>query len=427
VIISYTERNAHGAHAVDSRSAKDKLGFEERLFLLFLGGAGLLAWAALMLLVVGYQAADRSPPLLNPILASMPTASALPTQSMSLAESAPSTVAASPTSERSEASARGRGPLANPLPTIGSALPASTPTLTPTSLPTATPVPTAMPSGVTMVPIDGEIQVIALLGADEGRGSSIWRTDSIMLAFVDQKAGRLALLSVPRDLWVRIPGHGSNRINTVDALGERTDYPGGGRALLDDTLRLNLGLPVHHYVLVDFAGFQRIIDAMGGVTVDVPVPLYEWFPDLNSPDGRRYFTMPAGAQQMDGYTALAYCRARMATGDFGRSARQQQVLLAMWKKALTLDTLKRAPRLWQEARDAVDTDLSTKELLQLVYFASGLEPGEVDRAQLDERVVYSWTTPGGAQVLLPQTEAIQQIVLDLVSTETPTRSAVDGY
>jgi polyisoprenyl-teichoic acid--peptidoglycan teichoic acid transferase len=402
---------------MDNRSAKDRLGFEEKIVLFFFGGASLLVWGVLALLVFTYGATDRPPSLLNPVLDSMPTTSVSLTESASLAVAPSPTLAASPTSEHSHASAPDLGRPARPT---------FTPIPTATSTPTATPVPTAMPSGVAMVPIDGEIQVIALLGADEGRGSSIWRTDSIMLAFVDQKDGHLALLSVPRDLWVRVPGHGSNRINTVDALGERTDYPGGGRALLDDTLRLNLGLPVHHYVRVDFAGFQHVIDAMGGITVDVPVPLYEWFPDLDAPGGKRYFTMPAGAQQMDGYTALAYCRARMTTGDFGRSARQQQVLLAIWKEALTLDTIKRVPKLWQEARDVVDTDLSTKELLQLVYLISGLEPEEVDHAQLDERVVYGWTTPGGAQVLLPRTEAIQQLVLDLVSAEKPTSTVVAG-
>jgi LCP family protein required for cell wall assembly len=404
---------------VDNRSAEGKLGFEEKIVLLFLGGVALLVWAAVVLLVVSRPTADRSSPLLNPLLANLPTMSAPLTESTPLTESGAPTAAVWPTSENSYASARGLGWLTNLFPT-------PTPVPTPTSLPTATPVPTASPSGVTMVPIDGDIEVIALLGLDQGRDAAIWRTDSIMLAFVDQKAGRLSLLSVPRDLWMRIPGHGSNRINTVDALGERAEIPGGGRALLDETLRLNLGVPVHHYVRIDFAGFQHVIDAMGGITIDVPVPLYEWFPDLNAPDGRRYFTVPAGAQQMDGYTALAYCRARMTTGDFGRSARQQQVLLAIWRKALTLDTVKRVPKLWQEAQDAVDTDLSAKDLLELAYFVSGLEPEQVHRAQLGEDVVYGWTTPGGAQVLLPQTEAIQELVLDLVSTETPTSTVPAG-
>jgi LCP family protein required for cell wall assembly len=247
----------------------------------------------------------------------------------------------------------------------------------------------------------------------------------MILAFIDPKARALSVLSVPRDLWVQIPGHGSNRINTVDALGERIDYPGGGgRALLDETLRLNLGVPVHHYVRIDFAGFMRIIDAMGGITVDVQVPLRDWFPDPEALFGRRYFAMPAGLRQMDGRTALAYCRSRMTTSDFSRSARQQQVLLAIWKKALTLDTLKRVPKLWQEFQDSVDTDLSTKELLQLLYFAHELEPEQVRRAQLGENAVYGWTTPGGAQVLLPRTEAAQQIVIDLVSTPTPQPAAL---
>jgi LCP family protein required for cell wall assembly len=228
---------------------------------------------------------------------------------------------------------------------------------------------------------------------------------------------------VPRDLWVQIPGHASNRINTVDALGERVDHPGGGRGLLDETLRLNLGVPVHRYVRIDFAGFVRMVDAMGGVTVDVPVPLREWFPDLKAPLGRRYFTMPAGVRQMDGRTALAYCRSRMTTSDFGRSSRQQQVLLALWQKALTLDALRQVPTLWKEFQDSVSTDLSTKELLQLVYFASALEPEQVRRAQLDGTTVRGWTTAGGAQVLLPRIEIVQQVVLDLVSLETPQSAA----
>lgn len=268
-----------------------------------------------------------------------------------------------------------------------------------------------------MVPIDGDIEVIALLGLDEAQGAAVWRTDSIILAFVDRKKGRLSLLSVPRDLWVKVPGYASNRINTVDALGERVDYSGGGRGLLDETLRLNLGIPVHHYVRIDFAGFIRMVNIMGGITVDVPVPLREWFPDPEAPFGRRYFTMPAGERQMDGRTVLAYCRSRMTTSDFDRSSRQQQVLLALWQKALTLDTLKQVPTLWKEFQDSVSTDLSTTQLLQLAYFSYSLDPKQIRRAQLDSKVVTGWTTPGGAQVLLPRIELVQQVVFDLVSAE----------
>lgn len=387
---------------MDHRSAGGKLGFEERVFLYFLGGAGLLVWVVLALLLASRQDAGAASAVLNPILASTPTAIE-PTVS----------VRVTLTRNASRILARSR-------PTR-TATPTRTPTATPQ--PTATPVPTPMPSGVAMVPIDGDIEVIALLGLDEEQGAAVWRTDSIILAFVDRKGGRLSLLSVPRDLWVQIPGYGSNRINTVDALGERTDHPGGGRALLDETARLNLGVPVHHYVRIDFAGFVRMVDAMGGITVDVPAPLREWFPDVKAPLGRRYFTMPAGARQMDGRTALAYCRSRMTTSDFDRSSRQQQVLMAIWQKALTLDTLKQVPKLWKEFQDTVSTDLSTKELLQLAYFAYALDPEQVHRAQLDSTMVRGWTTAGGAQVLLPRIEVVQQAVLDLVSLEAPQSAA----
>jgi LCP family protein required for cell wall assembly len=393
------------AQAVDHRSAEGKLGFEERVFLTFLGGAGLLVWVVLALLVARHQATRAASVVLNPIPAGMPT------------------LVEPPASARTSSSARGMGLLTDPLPTRAATPPAPTYTPTPTPPPTATPIPTSMPSGVSMVPIDGDTEVVALLGLDEDQGAAVWRTDSIILAFVDRKGGRLSLLSVPRDLWVQIPGHAGNRVNTVDALGERTHHPGGGRALLDETLRLNLGVPVHHYVRIDFAGFIRMVDAMGGITVDVPVPLREWFPDPKAPLGRRYFTMPAGARQMDGRTALAYCRSRMTTSDFDRSSRQQQVLVALWQKALTLDALKHVPKLWKEFQDSVSTDLSTKDLLQLAHFAYGLEPGQVRRARLDSKTVRSWTTAGGAQVLLPQVEVVQRVVLDLVSTEVPQSAA----
>jgi LCP family protein required for cell wall assembly len=267
-----------------------------------------------------------------------------------------------------------------------------------------------------MLPIDGDMKVIALFGIDEKRDAAVWRTDSIILTFIDRKNSRLSLLSVPRDLWVHIPGYQNERINTVDALGERTDYPGGGMALFDKTMRFNLGIPVHHYVRIDFHGFIDIIDAMGGVTVDVKKPLTDHFPDPTSPSGWAWLTLPPGPKHMDGGLALRYCRSRVTTGDFDRSARQQQVLFALWKKALTLETLARAPQLWAQFDQSFDTDLAMVEAIQLAYFAQSLDPDSVQTQHFDYRLGRAWTTPDGAQVLLPQTEAIQQAVLDLLGT-----------
>ena len=119
---------------------------------------------------------------------------------------------------------------------------------------------------------------------------------------------------------------------------------------------------------------------------------------------------------MDGSTALSYCRSRMTSNDFDRSTRQQQVLFALWKKALTLEALTRAPQLWAEFSDAYDTDLSMTEAVQLARFVQGLDPESVETRSLDYKLARAWTTPKGAQVLLPLTEAIQRAILDLLST-----------
>ena len=366
---------------MNTLSSEEKLSFGEKVVLYLLGGAGLLVWAIVLLFATGER---RSPD----------RAYAMP----------PPVVRASATST----DAIVVFPIATPSPTV-----ASTPTLVPT--PTLTPVPTTMPSGVPMLPIDGDIQVIALLGIDEKHNTAVWRTDSMILAFVDRKAKRLSLLSVPRDMWVRIPGYTSNRINTVDALGVRTNYPGGGVGLLDQTLRFNLGIPVHNYIRVDFYGFVRIVNALGGVTVDVKKPLTDTFPDPTSPSGWAWITLDPGLRHMDGRLALSYCRSRVTSSDFDRSTRQEQVLFAVWGKALTLDALARAPQLWTEFNDAIETDLSITNAVQLAYFIQGLDPDEVRNEHIDYRLARSWTTAQGAEVLLPQVEDIRRVTLDLVA------------
>jgi LCP family protein required for cell wall assembly len=201
----------------------------------------------------------------------------------------------------------------------------------------------------------------------------------------------------------------------VDSLGERKKHPGGGIGLLDTTLRYNLGLPIHHYVRIDFGGFIRIIDALGGVTIDVKEPITDHFPDPTSPSGWAWITLPRGPRHMDGSLALSYCRSRITTNDFDRSARQQQVLMALWKKALTVENLIRAPKLWAEFGDTFETDLNLAEAVSLAYFVQGLDPDTVHTAHLNFRLTRAWTTSQGAQVLLPRTDDIQRVVLELVT------------
>jgi LCP family protein required for cell wall assembly len=280
-------------------------------------------------------------------------------------------------------------------------LPATTPISTPTL-------------AVPMLPISDDTLVIALLGIDEERTSNVWRTDSIILVFI-QEAKRVGVLSVPRDLWVYIPDHGHGRINTVDALGEQMHHPGGGLTLLDKTFRHNLGVPIDHAVRIDFHGFVRIIDAVGGVTVNVEKPIEDTFPDPLSETGEFQMALPAGAQHLDGRTTLSYCRSRMTTSDFDRSRRQRQVLVALWEQAFTLETLAQAPQLWATFGDAFETDLTVAQAVQLAHLVYGIEPSSVHSKSLDSATVRPWTTPQGEQVLLPQTDAIRQLLLDLLS------------
>jgi len=218
---------------------------------------------------------------------------------------------------------------------------------------------------------------------------------------------RVGLLSVPRDLWVYIPGHGHERINTVDIMG--------GRPLLDQTFRYNLGVPVHHYVRVSSYGFARIVDAVGGVTVNVEQALGDGIPDPLSPTGWFELSLKKGYQHLDGQTALAYCRSRITTSDFDRSRRQRQVLLALWQQALTVDALSQVPELWAALSESFDTDLSVGEGIQLAQAIVGLDAQHVRSASLSA-AVEQWTTPEGAWVLLPHPDGIRQAILDLLSS-----------
>jgi LCP family protein required for cell wall assembly len=257
---------------------------------------------------------------------------------------------------------------------------------------------------VPLLALDEGVEVIALLGIDEPMGALPWRTDSIILAFVHREERSIALLSVPRDLWVYIPCCSMGRINTVDAIGELSDYAGGGPALLDRVLRENLGIPVHHHVRIDFAAFERVIDALGGITIDVEKPLARVVPE-------------AGPVEMDGALALQYVRSRRTTSDFDRSLRQRQVLLAVARKALSLRAIQRAPELWAEFRGSIETDLTIAQSLRLALLFQALGAEGVRSAGLDESVTEPWTTPDGAQVLLPNTEAMQRAVAALLADE----------
>jgi polyisoprenyl-teichoic acid--peptidoglycan teichoic acid transferase len=272
---------------------------------------------------------------------------------------------------------------------------------------------------------------ILLLGIDRREiEQGPCRTDTMIVLSVDPETKTAAMLSIPRDLWVLIPDYNeNNRINSAHLLGDARDYPGGGPALAMKTVQYTLGIPIHNYVRINFAGFQTIIDELGGITINVEAPIHdEKFPDENF--GYMTVDIPAGVQKMDGLTALQYARVRHGSSDFHRARRQQQVLLAIKDKALSLDIpLTNLPGLLRALENTMDTDLNFSQLEYLARLARDLRPENIRSAVIDESLARSTITPQGWDVLVADRDAIRQLVDELfpdpVATVHPEGAPVD--
>lgn len=240
---------------------------------------------------------------------------------------------------------------------------------------------------------------------DEGNAT---RTDTIILLHADAGAGRLVLLSIPRDLWVTIPGWREERINAAHLYGE-LEAPGNGPARTAETVSYNFGVPVHHTMRLDFEAFREVIDAAGGIDVDVPAPIIDdAYPTPNY--GTMRVEIPAGLQHMDGETALRYARSRHGSSDFDRAARQQQILIALAKKVISPSGLFSASRARRAFQEAVETDLSTRDLIRLALAWQRAGESGLEQIIIDHTLTTPFRTAQGAAVLLPQWELIHPLV-----------------
>ncbi len=288
-------------------------------------------------------------------------------------------------------------PLASSLPSpTNLPKPGSTATVVAAIPAVATPLPTFTPMPEFPLNIPDHYLNIVLLGSDKRPRSAAWRTDSMIVVSVDTTNNVIRLLSIPRDLWVYIPGHGYNRINTADLWGEMTQ-PGTGPDRVKQTIHRNLGIPVHYYVRLDFQGFMKIIDVVGGIDVDVDCPL----PDID---------LSAGMHHMTGEQALRYARSRQSTSDFDRGRRQRKVLMALWDQSLTLNIVPRLPELWWTMANAFQTDLTLEQVINLAYVGVQLEPQRILSQSIGPQQVQSWVTPQGAAVLLPRQQEMRTML-----------------
>ncbi len=294
-----------------------------------------------------------------------------------------------------------------PAPTI-----TPTETITPTPTPTLTPTPLFTPTPLPTVSISDKVLNILLIGLDSRRNLRAQNTDVIIVVSANKETKQVSLLSIPRDLWVYIPTIGWSRINVAHRKGYSTGYPGGGPALLSRTIEVNFGLPIHHWGRVDFEGFARVVDELGGVTMTVACPVNLRYKPPNSEDEEELILEP-GVYPMDGATALRYVRTRRGGSDFDRARRQQQFLKAMWDQTKSPDLILKLPGLWSALNDSFETDLGLGDVLSLVPVALDIKPHRIRSRYIGPNETTSWTTAEGWSVLLPDYERIQQVVASL--------------
>jgi LCP family protein required for cell wall assembly len=311
----------------------------------------------------------------------------------------------------------GIGVTETPIPVIATPDPniVSSPTTTPVSfyVPPYAPDPSQTLNGADTV-------TFLLLGSDKRPGQTYFRTDTIIIAVIRPSFGQVALISVPRDLYVYIPTVGMDRVNAAYEYGELYNYPGGGFALLKDTIQYNLGLSIDHLAIVDFDGFRRIVDTLDGIDVPVFCAYTDWHLidpayDPENEDNWALYTVGPGVIHMNGDLALWYARSRKKSSDFDRGRRSQEVLRALYTRALQTGSIGKIPELYNDFKSAIITDMTLPDLLELAPLALHLNNADIRSYFIGRDMVTGWMTPGGASVLLPNGPVIQAMLQQALS------------
>lgn len=347
-------------------------------------------------------------------------------------------------------------PSPSPSPTQPPELP---PTWTPTSTPTRTPSPTPRPTQTrppppmviptslpmvdgtpvvtstlpqpTPMPLiaqpEGTINILAL-GIDTDDRESVSLTDVILIISIFPDLPGVSMISVPRDYYAWIPTWGLDKINTTYLRGIKSNYPGGGPALIKATIEYNFGLPIHYYAMVDFSSYRSIVDAVGGVDVVVECPFHDTYPDPEVEAGQTDIDMEPGIHHLDGKHALWYVRSRWNTSDFDRHRRQQQVMLAILEKALSQQMIARIPDLWSTYQESVRTDLKLQDLLYLGTVAARLDVRNLkSRFIRGSHLLESGTKPNGGYILIPHAEEMYNFMLEAAQPPVTSRAAQRAY
>jgi LCP family protein required for cell wall assembly len=257
---------------------------------------------------------------------------------------------------------------------------------------------------------------VLLLGIDQRRGErGPFRTDTIIVVSIDPLRGTVGMLSIPRDLFVPIPGFRQDRINNANVLGEASAYPGGGPALVARTLQENLGINVSRYILINFDFFTTVVDLVAPNGVEV-CPTQE-IHDEYYPDGSYGFMtvhFDPGCQRLNAERLLQYARTRHGNSDFDRALRQQEVIKAVRDEVLSVggiaNFIGQAPRLYQELSDSYQTNMTLDELIRLGVLLQNIPRENIASGVIGTMETRFATTPSGDQVLIPDYSAIASLM-----------------
>jgi LCP family protein required for cell wall assembly len=266
---------------------------------------------------------------------------------------------------------------------------------------------------------------VLVLGLDRRprEGNAPARTDTIFVVTVDPSNRTARGIGIPRDLYVDIPtrsgGSFKERVNTAYVYGETSGYPGGGAALARKTVENALGIKIDYHVIIDFEGFKKVIDLLGGIDVDVPTEVNDPYYSETEALGDYYpCVFRPGSYHMNGSDALCYARVRRNSSDLDRIQRQQRIIFATLEKASRLNVLDPANvvSLWKRYKDTVTTDISDFQVPGFAALAARIDPNRMAFLSLGAATV-PYTTSEGAAVLLPSEAGIKQIVDALLSDQ----------
>ena len=218
---------------------------------------------------------------------------------------------------------------------------------------------------------------VMIMGVDE-RADDVGRSDTLMIGTLDSDKNQAALLSVPRDTRVKIKGHGFDKINAA--------YAYGGRKLTQETIESLLNTHIDHYIKINVHGFTKIIDALGGIDIDVEKRMY--YEDPWDDDGGLYIDLQPGMQHMDGKTAITYVRYRDEEGDIGRIKRQQNFMKAVMDKLVSPTIIPKLPAIVSAVSDSVETDMSVSEILSFLGTLQDAKDNGLKSEMLPGKPVY---------------------------------------